>query len=211
MKTFILFLLTSLIGSILLKDPCEISYSNGTNVTKYEDCQAYSTFSYDKLCCYIKGTDIKENPISACAQFRRTVDEALKDLDYLEMLLNAERYYYLTADCHLDKEISLCHPDDKRSYSPLSVDYCSKYSVVGIDGVDKKAKCCYITGVREDKKNVYSCVGINPDFETIDFETSKIKRGRYKRLGTLTNINIQCAANSYSISIISLLFSILFI
>ena len=43
MKTFILSLLTSLIGSILLGDQCEISNSNDTNVTKYEDCQKYST------------------------------------------------------------------------------------------------------------------------------------------------------------------------
>ena len=68
------------------------------------------------------------------------------------VLLTYERYYYLTADCHLDKEISLCHPDDKKSYSPLSVDYCSKYSVIGIDGVEKDFKCCYITGVSDDKK-----------------------------------------------------------
>ena len=167
MKTFILFLLTSLIGSILLADPCEISYSNDKNVTKYEDCQVYSTSSFDKLCCYVKGTDRKENPISACSEFRRTVEEALKDLDYLEVLLNYERYYYLNADCHLDKEISLCHPDDKKSYSPLSVDYCSKYSVVGIDGVDKDSKCCYITGVSVDKKNVYSCKFILYAFKNI--------------------------------------------
>ena len=210
MKTFIL-LLTSLIGSILLANPCEISYSNDTNVTKYEDCQKYSTSRYDKLCCYVKGADKRENPISACAELRNTVEEALKDLDYLEVLLTYERYYYLTADCHLDKEISLCHPDDKKSYSPLSVDYCSKYSVIGIDGVEKDFKCCYITGVSDDKKNIYSCIGISQETYTIDFQKYKIGNGDYKRLGALTNINIQCAANSYSISIISLLFSILFI
>ncbi len=153
MKEFIL-LLTSLIGSILLADPCEISYSNGTNVIKYEDCQVYTTSRYDKLCCYVKGADKRENPISACAELRNTYEEALKDLDYLEVLLTYERYYYLTADCHFGREISLCHPDDKKSYSPLSVDYCSNYSVIGIYGIDKDFKCCYITGVNVDKKNI---------------------------------------------------------
>ena len=88
MKTFILFLLTSLIGSILLSNPCEISYSNDTNVTKYEDCQKYSTSRYDKLCCHVKGADKRENPISACAELRNTVEEALKDLDYLVFFLH---------------------------------------------------------------------------------------------------------------------------
>ena len=51
MKTFILSLLTSLLGSILLGDQCEISNSNDTNVTKYEDCQKYSTTRFGGLCC----------------------------------------------------------------------------------------------------------------------------------------------------------------
>ena len=129
----------------------------------------------------------------------------------MEALKAYERYYYLTADCHLDQEISLCHPDDKKSYSPLSVDYWSKYSVVGINGVEKDYKCCYITGVSDDKKNIYSYIGINQDTYTINFQKYKIGNGDYKRLGALTNINIQCVANRFSISIISLLLSILFI
>ena len=152
MKTFILLLLTSLIGSILLAVPCEISYSNDTNVTNYEDCQAYSTSRFNELCCYVKGEDKRENPISASAELRNAVEEALKELDYLEVLLTYERYYYLTADWHLGQEISLCHPDDKKSFSPLSVDYCSKYSAIGINGVEKDFKCCYITRVNVDKK-----------------------------------------------------------
>ena len=63
MKEFIL-LLISLIGSILLADPCKISSSNGTNVSKYEDCQVYSTSSSDKLCCYVKGADKKKSYFS---------------------------------------------------------------------------------------------------------------------------------------------------
>ena len=61
----------------------------------------------------------------------------------------------------MDKEISICHPDDKKSYSPLSADYCSKYSVVLIDGVDDESKCCYISGVSFDKKNVYNKIKIH--------------------------------------------------
>ena len=211
MKAFILLLLTSLIGSILLEDPCKISYSNNTNVTKYEDCQAYSTSSSDKLCCYVKGADEKENPISACTELTGKVKGALKDLKQLEGYFSSYRDYYLDADCNLGKEISLCDPDDRKSYSPLSIDYCSKYSVVTISGVDEDSKCCYITGVSVDKKNVYSCVGISPYINTIDYRKNEIESGDYKRLGALTNINIQCAANSYSLSIISLLLSILFI
>ena len=211
MKTFILFLLTSLIGFILLADPCKISSSNGTNVSKYEDCQVYSTSSSDKLCCYVKGADEKENPISACTELTGTVKGALKDLNELEGYSSSYRNYYLNADCHLDKEISLCHPDDRKSDTPLSVDYCSKYPTVLITGVDEDFNCCYITGVSVDKKNVYSCVGISPYIYTIDYRKNEIESGDFKRLGALTNINIQCASNNYSISIISVLLSILFI
>ena len=211
MKTFILLLLTSLIDSILLEDPCEISYSNGTNVTKYEDCQAYSTSSTSKKCCYVNGADKNENSISACTELTGTVKGALKDLNQLEGYVSSIKDYYLNADCNLGKEISLCDPDDRKSYSPLSIDYCSKYSVVTISGVDEDSKCCYISGVSVDKKNVYSCVGISPYIYDIDHRKNEIESGDFKRLGALTNINIQCAANSYSISIISLLLSILFI
>ena len=111
----------------------------------------------------------------------------------------------------MDKEISLCHPDDRKSDTPLSVDYCSKYPTVLITGVDEDFNCCYITGVSVDKKNVYSCVGISPYIYTIDYRKNEIESGDFKRLGALTNINIQCASNNYSISIISVLLSILFI
>ena len=83
--------------------------------------------------------------------------------------------------------------------------------MVGINGVEKDYKCCYITGVSDDKKNIYPCIGINQDTYTINFQKYKIGNGDYKRLGALTNINIQCVANCFSISIISLLLSILFI
>ena len=215
MKIFILFLLTSLIGSILLAYPCEISYSNESYVTNYEDCELYySTSRFGTKCCYVKGADRRGNPISACAEFRNTVEEALKDLDYLETTLTRIRIYYLDADCNFDKEISICQPDDRISYSPLSVDYCSKYPVIGISGVDKESKCCYITGINADKKNVYSCIEVSPTFSDDTYaknvQKNKIKNGEFERLGALTNIDIQCAANLYSISIISFLFSIFF-
>ena len=80
---------------------------------------------------------------------------------------------------------------------------------------DKDFKCCYITGVNVDKKNVYSCIEVSPTFSedtyAINVQKNKIKNGDFERLGALTNIDIQCAANLYSISIISLLLSILFI
>ena len=212
MKEFIL-LLISLIGSILLADPCKISSSNGTNVSKYEDCQVYSTSSSDKLCCYVKGADEKENPISACTELTGTVKGALKDLNDLEGLLTSYKDYYLDADCHLDKEISICNPDDRKSDTPLSVDYCSKYPTVLITGVDESFKCCYVTGVSVDEKNVYSCVGIEPIIYDIDERKDEIESGDFKRLGALTNIKIECpsssAANFYSISIISLLLYII--
>ena len=83
--------------------------------------------------------------------------------------------------------------------------------MVGINGVEKNYKCCYIIGVSDDKKNIYSCIGIIQDTYTINFQKYKIGNGDYKRLGALTNINIQCVANRFSISIISLLLSTLFI
>ena len=216
MKIFILFLLTSLKGSNLLKDPCEISYSNESYVTNYEDCQLYySTSRFGTQCCYVKGADRKGNPISACAELRNTVEEALKDLDYLETTLTRIRIYYLDADCNFDKEISICQPDDRKSYTPLSVDYCSKYPVIGAFGVEKDSKCCYVTGINAENKNVYSCIEVSPTFSEDTYaknvQKNKIKNGEFERLGALTNIDIQCAANLYSISIISFLFSILFL
>jgi len=213
MKAFTLILISFLIDLVLGASFCNIAYSNNTNVTTFEDCKAYTTSSSDKFCCYVNGADKKENPISACAELTGTVRGALKDLNDLEGALSTMRYYYLKADCHLDKEISICHPDDKKSYSPLSADYCSKYSVVEtVTGVDDKSKCCYVSGISVDKKNVYSCIGIDNIFYTIDERKNEIENGDFERLGALTDIKIECSiANFYSISIISLLLSILFI
>ena len=172
MKVFILLLISFLICLVLGAESWNIANSNDTNVTTFEDCKAYSTSS-DKFCWYVSGADKNENPISACAALTGAVKGALKDLNNLEVYSSTMRNYYLKADCHLDKEISICHPDDKKSYSPLSADYCSKYSVVLIDGVDDESKCCYISGVSVDKKNVYSCVGIDQYVYTMDERKKK--------------------------------------
>jgi len=159
--------------------------------------------------------DDEENPISACAELTGTVKGALKDLDELEGYSSLLKNYYLNADCHLDKEISLCDPDDRKSDTPLSADYCSKYPTVLITGVDEDFNCCYVSGVSVDKKNVYSCVGIEPLIYTIDERKNEIESGNFERLGALTDIKIECtsssSANFHSISIISLILSILII
>ena len=216
MKLFSLIIISFLI-SLNLGDPCSIDKTKNKNIKSYEDCQAYTTSSTSKKCCYVNGADKNENSISACAELTGTVKGALKDLDELEGLLTSYRDYYLNADCNLDKEISLCNPDDRKSDTPLSADYCSKYPTVLISGVDESFKCCYVTGVSVDQKNVYSCVGIEPYIYTIDERKDEIESGDFKRLGALTNIKIECAssssssANFHSLSIISILFSILII
>ena len=214
MKIFCLILITSLI-SLNLGDRCTIANSKDDNVKSYEDCQDYTTSSTSKLCCYVNGVDDEENPISACAELTGTVKGALKDLDEVEGYSSLLKNYYLNADCHLDKEISLCDPDDRKSDTPLSVDYCSKYPTVLITGVDEDFNCCYVSGVSVDKKNVYSCVGIEPLIYTIDERKNEIESGNFERLGALTDIKIECtsssSANFHSISIISLILSILII
>jgi len=214
MKIFCLILITSLI-SLNLGNRCTIANSKDENVKSYEDCQDYTTSSTSKLCCYVNGVDDEENPISACAELTGTVKGALKDLDELEGYSSLLKNYYLNADCHLDKEISLCDPDDRKSDTPLSADYCSKYPTVLITGVDEDFNCCYVSGVSVDKKNVYSCVGIEPLIYTIDERKNEIESGNFERLGALTDIKIECtsssSANFHSISIISLILSILII
>ena len=214
MKIFCLILISALI-SLNLGDRCTIANTKYDDVKSYEDCQAYTTSSTSKLCCYVNGVDDEENPISACAELTGTVKGALKDLDELEGYSSLLKNYYLNADCHLDKEISLCDPDDRKSDTPLSVDYCSKYPTVLITGVDEDFNCCYVSGVSVDKKNVYSCVGIEPLIYTIDERKNEIESGNFERLGALTDIKIECtsssSANFHSISIISLILSILII
>ena len=133
----------------------------------------------------------------------------------IEGYTSAYKNYYLNADCNLGKEISLCDPDDKKSETPLSTEYCSKYKVVRSSGVKDDSKCCYVSGVSVDKKNLYSCVGISPYIYTKEELKKEIESGDFKRLGALTDIKIEClsenTADFYSISIISLIFALLFI
>ena len=194
MKT--LFLLVSLIPIIFGLESCKISYTLSNDITNFEGCQIFSTSSSDKKCCYVKGKDKNGNDISACNELTGTERGAYKDLLELEGYFSQYKNYYLEADCNLGKKIALCDPDDRKSYSPLSVDECQKHSVVRLTGVDDESQCCYVSGVSVDNKNVYSCVGISQYFYTESDLKKEIESGNYKRLGALTNIKIECPGSN---------------
>ena len=194
MKT--LFLLVSLIPIIFGLESCKISYTLSNDITNFEGCQIFSTSSSDKKCCYVKGKDKNENDISACNELTGTERGAYKDLLELEGYFSQYKNYYLEADCNLGKKIALCDPDDRKSYSPLSVDECKKYTVVRVSGVDDDSQCCYVSGVSVDNKNVYSCVGISKYFYTESDLKKEIENGDYKRLGALNNIKIECPGSN---------------
>lgn len=211
MKTLILFLILSLISSIFGDTNCALEYTYLNNVSNFEDCKGY-TKSKNKICCYVNGYDDKENQLSGCQELTGTVKGALNDLQTFESYKFKYTRTYLEADCNLEKKISLCDPDDRKSYTPLSADFCSKSTVVRLSGVDEDSECCYVTGVSVDKKNVYSCIGIDNMFYTINSEKENIEVGKYTRLGALNNVNIICGSSySYfhSLSIISIIFALL--
>jgi len=210
MKILILAIALSLMGMILGTESCKLSETKGKDIKSFSDCKSYSTSSESNVCCYINGKDKNGNTISACNELAGTVSGALKDLYELEdVSLGEYRTYYLNADCNLGEKIALCEPDDRKSESPLSVQECAKYPYVGIDGVDKKVKCCYVTGTNVSKKNIYSCTFIDAYF-TKDKMKKKIESGEYKRLGALTNINIECYSGKfYPLLIMSLIFTLL--
>ena len=217
MKAFILILVSFLIATII-GQTCNIANTKDNGATDYESCQEYTTSSTSKLCCYVKGKDKNENSISACQELTGTEKGALKDLDSAEKLYDYLNTYYLSADCNLGKEISLCDPDDKKSETPLSAEYCSKYKVVWPLGVDDDSKCCYVSGVSVGGENVYSCVGIDDYFNDKEEMKEEIEEGDFKRLGALNNVKIVCNsgdsedfANFYSISLVSFIFALLFI
>ena len=85
MKILILAISFSLIWLIFSSTVCEIASTKDLNIKKFEDCKRYST-AESNVCCYVKGTDTKENPISACNELTGTVKGALKDLKKLEGL-----------------------------------------------------------------------------------------------------------------------------
>ena len=218
MKILILVIAFFLIGVNLGAETCTIRKTKDQSIKNFEDCKSYSTSSESKVCCYVNGTDTKENAISACNELTGTVKGALKDLKELGGLSSDFRSYYLSADCNLGQTLSICYPDDKKSESPLSVEQCSKYPVVNIDGVSENSKCCYVTGISVSKKNVYSCARNDDYVYTIKKKKKQIESGKYQRLGALTNVNIVCPSpspspsygNYYSLSIISLIYTLLF-
>ena len=215
MKDLVLLLITCSLVVLITGQTCTINNSKDKGATNFESCQEYTTSSTSKVCCYVNGTDEYEVPISACNELAGTEREALEDLNKLEGYVSSNKYYYLTADCNLGKEISLCDPDDKKSETPLSADYCSKYKVVRALGVDDDSKCCYVSGTNVNNTKVYSCVGINPYIFTEEEIKTEIKDGNFKRLGVLTDIKIECfsrnSANFYTISIVYIFFVLLFI
>ena len=209
MKILIVAISFSLIGLIFSSTVCEIASTKDLNIKNFEDCKRYSTASESNVCCYVKGTDTKENPISACNELTGTVKGALKDLKILEGYTSKLKSYYLTADCNLGQTLSICYPDDRKSESPLSAQECAKYSYVGIMGVDKSVECCYVTGINASKKNVYSCTFIDSYFTKSKMK-GKIESGEYRRLGALTNVNIECYSGKfYPLLIMSLIFALL--
>ena len=215
MKSLNLFLIISLFVMIFGQD-CTISNTKNNGVTNYESCKDYTTSSSSKVCCYVKGEDDIGNTISACQELTGTEIGALTDLNEIQGYSNIIRHYYLKADCNLGKEISLCDPNDQRSETSLSVDYCSKYKVIRALGIDNDSKCCYVSGVSVDKKNVYSCVGIEPFFYDKETMANDIESGEYERLGALTNIKIECpgdgdSANFYSVSIVTFIIALFFL
>ena len=85
MKILILAISFSLIWLIFSSTVCEIASTKDLNIKNFEDCKRYST-AESNVCCYVNGTDTKENPISACNELTGTVKGALKDLKKLEGL-----------------------------------------------------------------------------------------------------------------------------
>ena len=210
MKILILAIALSLMGIILGAESCKLSQTIGKNIKSFSDCKSYSTSSENNICCYISGKDKNENSISACNELTGTVLGAFKDLYNLEEVnFGPYRTYYLNADCDLGETIALCNPDDRKSESPLSAQECAKYSYVDVSGVDKDVKCCYVTGTSVSKKNIYSCTHID-SYSTKDYMKKKIESGEYKRLGALTNINIECYSGKfYPLLIMTLIFALL--
>ena len=212
MKILILAIAFSLIGIILGYESCIMSNSIGKNIKSFEGCKAYSTYSEKKLCCYVHGKDKNENSISACNELTGILDEALAELYILESAVPPDdREYFLEADCNFGQTLSLCDPNDRISESPLSIHECAKYPVVTlVGGVERSSKCCYVTGTNANKKNMYSCVKVEEILFPVDEMKKDIENGKYRRLGALTNVHIECYSGKfYPLLIISLIFALL--
>ena len=189
---FLSLTLLFLIQFIQSDTPCSIKSTNGQEISSYNDCKSISTSSENKLCCYVSGFDNEENKISACNEFSGTEKGAAVDLDSLE---GYYRKYYLQVDCNFTKKISLCHPEDMKSDTPLSYDICKNNYYVGFYDNDD-VECCYLTGKNVQNKDVYSCVGINNYYYTISKMKNELESGDYKRIGALKDVEIICKFNS---------------
>ena len=210
----ILFLLIasfSFIDLIFCAIPCRIEDTKDQNITNFEGCQSFSKAISENVCCYVQGKGENETSISACAELSPKVNDSLKDLKYLEGFYSNQKKYYLNAICETGKEIGLCDPDDRKSDTPLSAEYCANFTVVRLFGADKNASCCYLHGKNGSNNDVYSCIGKDSYIYTEDELKSEIENGDFKRLGVLSSISIECLkANFYSISIIYLILTLLY-
>ena len=175
MKILIVAISFSVIGVIFSSTVCEIASTKDLNIKNFEDCKRYSTASESNVCCYVKGTDTKENPISACNELTGTVKGALKDLKKLEGQTKYSRNYYLTADCNLGQTISICDPDDQKSESPLSVEECSKYPVVNndVNQIEEDAKS-FSEKVKQGFEDFKTNLENNETFRTVTICVSSV-------------------------------------
>ncbi len=192
---FLSLILLCLTPLILNSTLCTIDNSNSEQISSFDDCKSYSTSSENKICCYVKGVDAKSNNISACTELTGTEKGAAEDLFNLEDHY-IQRKYFFEADCNLGKKINLCDPDDDRSDTPLSTNFCKSHISVDVSGVDEDMQCCYLTGKNVQKKQVYSCIGIDEYFYDKKERINQIETGKFERLGALTDIKIECS-NSY--------------
>ena len=189
---FLSLTLLFLIQFIQSDTPCSIESTKDQNISGFNDCKSISTSSIYNLCCYVSGFDNEENKISACSEFSGTEKGVAKDLFDLEGFF---KDYYLQVDCNFTKKISLCHPDDMKSDTPLSYDICKQNYYVGFYDNDD-VECCYLTGKNVQNKDVYSCVGIDNYFSTISDMKNELESGKYKRIGALKDVEIICKFNS---------------
>ena len=210
MQKLTLFIFLSLIYFIFGGESCDYDLTKDRKISNFADCQGYSTTSTDKVCCYIYGNTSSENKISACHEFTGTFNEAIEDLYDFEHPYGGYNTYYAEADCNLGKVLGICDADERKSDTPLSPEICSKYTPFTVRQVNNFKKCCYVTGLRNDKTKVYSCVAIGPNqAEQIENAKSRIESGVYSRLGELNDVDIECDHNFISISIISIIISLL--
>ena len=190
---FLSLTLLFLIQFIQSDTACSIESTKDQNISGYNDCKSISTSSENNLCCYVSGFDNEENKISACNEFTGTEKGAAVDLYGLE---GYSRKYYLQVDCNFSKKISLCHPEDMKSDTPLSYDICKQNYYVGFYDIDDDMECCYLTGKNVQNKDVYSCVGINNNYYNISKMKNRLESGYYKRIGALKDVEIICKFNS---------------